>query len=235
LPREIRDELNHRLENGENSDSLLPWLNGLPAVQSVLTCHFSGAAVNKQNLSEWRARGFIEWQNRQAMLADARELAADSTELAATTEGRLADHLATVLTARYASTLAGWNGEFTEEFQQKLKLLRGMCQDTVAMRWGDYSGARLQMERERLAKSCEKTEDEVVAKFEAWAAIPAVPRNATVACAKSLACPPEPNSVPSPSNPLLPSEPPPHFRGLRVPADLGHETFDFRPASGGSR
>jgi len=74
--------VNHRLENGENGDTLLPWLNGLPEVQSVLTRHFSGSAINKQNLSEWRARGFVEWQSRQATLADARELAADSTSSA---------------------------------------------------------------------------------------------------------------------------------------------------------
>ena len=65
--------------------------------------------------ARWRAGGFAEWQARQEALAQARELAADAAELETATEGRLTDHLAMVLAARYASVLAGWNGEATDE------------------------------------------------------------------------------------------------------------------------
>jgi hypothetical protein len=33
LPRNIRDELNQRLENGEPAGAILPWLNALPEVK----------------------------------------------------------------------------------------------------------------------------------------------------------------------------------------------------------
>ena len=174
LPREIREELNRRLEDGAAGEPLLDWLNALPSVQSVLASQFGGVPVSKQNLSEWRTGGFAEWQVRQEMLADARELAADAAELQAVTGGRLTDHLATVLGARYASALAGWDGQPSEEFRQKLKVLSGLCQNVVELRRGDHSGNRLQMERERLEEKREKTVDEEVAKFEAWAKIPAV-------------------------------------------------------------
>lgn len=170
LPREIREELNRRLSDGETGGSLLAWLNGLPQVRQVLTKDFGGCRVSKQNLSEWRAGGFREWQARQETLAQARELAADANEITAATDGRLTDHLATVLAARYAAALAGWSGEVTEEFRRGLRALRGLCQDIVELRRGDHSGARLQMERERLERAREKTEDEVVAHFERWAA-----------------------------------------------------------------
>jgi hypothetical protein len=174
LPRAIRDELNRRLQDAEPGDTLLPWVNGLPEVQAVLTRQFGGAEISKQNLHEWRSGGFAEWQTRQETLADARELAADAAELETATEGRLTDHLATVLGARYASALAGWDGRPSEEFQQKLKVLRGMCQDIVELRRGDHSGARLQMEQDRIEEKREKTEAEVVQQFEEWAKIPAV-------------------------------------------------------------
>ncbi len=174
LPREIRDELNRRLQDAEPGDTLLPWLNALPEVQTVLARQFGGVAISKQNLSEWRGGGFVEWQARQEALADARELAADAAEVEAVTGGRLTDHLATVLGARYASALSGWDGEPSDQFRQKLKVLRGMCQDIVELRRGDHSGARLQMERERLAEQREKTQDGVVAHFEEWARTPAV-------------------------------------------------------------
>ena len=91
-----------------------------------------------------------------------------SAPAAAATEGKLTDHLATVLAARYASALAGWNGEVTEEFRRKLRALRGLCQDIVELRRGDHSGARLQMEQARLEREREKTEEEVVAHFQRW-------------------------------------------------------------------
>jgi hypothetical protein len=174
LPRSIRDELNRRLQDGEPGDTLLPWVNGLPEVQAVLARQFGGSPISKQNLHEWRSRGFAEWQTRQETLADARELAADAAELETATEGRLTDHLATVLAARYASAVSGWDGQPTEEFRQKLKVLRGMCQDIVELRRGDHSGARLQMERDRIEEKRKKNDEEMVAHFETWAKKPAI-------------------------------------------------------------
>lgn len=174
LPREIRDALNRRLEDGGQGGRLLAWLNGLPEVVAVLAREFGGVAISKQNLCEWRAGGFAEWQARQETLDQARELAADAHEITVATDGQLTDHLATVLAVRYASALAGWNGEVTDEFRRKLRALRGLCQDIVELRRGDHSGARLKMERERLAREQEKTEEEVVAHFQHWLKNPEV-------------------------------------------------------------
>ena len=162
LPRELRDQLNRRFDNGETGVRLAEWLNGLPEVQKVLQADFGGRRISEQNLSEWKSGGYRDWLTRQEALSQARDLAADSNELAEATEGRLTDHLATVLAARYAVALAGWNGEVTEEFGGKLRTLRSLCQDIVELRRGDHSGARLNMERERLEGAREKTEEEVV-------------------------------------------------------------------------
>jgi hypothetical protein len=174
LPREIRDELNRRLQNGGQGGPLLAWLNALPAVSELLAREFGSSPVSKQNLCEWRAGGFKEWQLRQETLEQARELAADANEITAATDGKLTDHLATVLAVRYASALAGWNGEVTDEFRKKLRALRGMCQDIVELRRGDHSGARLKMEQERLDRGREKTEEEVIAHFQRWLKNPEV-------------------------------------------------------------
>lgn len=169
LPRDVRNELNRRLQDGEPGGPLLAWLNGLPQVEHVLARDFGGCGISKQNLSEWRAGGFAEWQAQQELLSQTRELAADATELAAATDGRLTDHLAMVLAARYAAMFVGWNGEVTPEFLRKLRALRGLCQDVVELRRGDHSGARLNLERERQERERDKTEEEVVAHFERWA------------------------------------------------------------------
>ena len=54
LPQVIRDQLNHRLDDGEPGGGLLEWLNTLPAVQAVLAAEFGGSRINAQNLSNWR-------------------------------------------------------------------------------------------------------------------------------------------------------------------------------------
>jgi hypothetical protein len=220
LPRDIREELNRRLQDGEPGGPLLAWLNPLPAVQAVLAREFGGCAISKQNLCEWRAGGFAEWQARQETLAQARELAADAHEITAATDGRLTDHLATVLAARYAAALAGWNGEVTEEFRRKLRVLRSLCQDIVELRRGDHSGARLSLERERLEREREKTEEEVVAHFQRWAKNPAVrdwicqawvsPEERKCRLREIFGQPPEPPQEAAPigpgSNPVKPSQ-----------------------------
>jgi hypothetical protein len=168
LPSEIREQLNCRLQDNEPGSHLLTWLNAIPAVKEMLARDFCSSAITKQNLYEWHIGGFAAWRARRETLAQARELMGEAAELAAATEGKLTDHLATVVAARYASVLAGWNGEVTEELRRKLRALRGLCQDIVELRRGDHSGARLKMEQERLECAREKTDEEVVAHFQCW-------------------------------------------------------------------
>jgi hypothetical protein len=174
LPRPIRDELNRRFQDGKPGVQLVEWLNDLPEVRRILAEGFGALPISEQNLSEWKAGGYRDWLARQETLSQARELAADAKELAQVTDGRLTDHLATVLAARYAAALAGWNGEPTEEFRRQLRALRGLCQDIVELRRGDHSGARLSLEQERIEREREKTEEEVLEHFKRWAKNPQV-------------------------------------------------------------
>ena len=174
LPREIREQLNRRLQDGQPGTQLVPWLNALPEVQAMLAREFAERAVSEQNLSEWKQGGYRDWLTRQDVLAQVRELAADAEELAAATEGVLAEHLATVLTARYAAALADWQGEASDEFRRKLRSLRALCQDIVELRRGNHSAARLKIEQERLARDRKQTEEEVLEYFERWARNPQV-------------------------------------------------------------
>jgi hypothetical protein len=174
LPRDLRDQINRRLDDGEPGVQLVSWLNELPEVQAVLSRDFDGRKINEQNLTEWKAGGYRDWQARQEMLAHANELAADAAELTRATNGKLTDHLAAILAARYATVIAGWNGEPTDEFRAKLRPLRELCEDVFKLRRGDHSGARLFMEQERLEQEREKTKEELAELFEEWANRPAI-------------------------------------------------------------
>ncbi len=169
LPRDIRNQLNRRLQDGEPGIRLVEWLNSLPEVRQVLAEDFGGRDVNEQNLSEWKQAGYQEWLVRQETLACARELAADAKELKDVAAGSLADDLATVVTARYAAALAGWNGEMSDELRRKLRALRLLCQDIVELRRGDHSAVRLKLEQERLAEEKDWTAEELIEHFQRWA------------------------------------------------------------------
>jgi hypothetical protein len=69
LPREIREQVNQRLDAGEPGNRLVSWLNRLPAVRGLLAAEFGGAAINEQNLTNWKQGGFREWRMQQEVAA----------------------------------------------------------------------------------------------------------------------------------------------------------------------
>src|SRR5882724_8067935 len=65
LPKEIREQLNRRIENGWRGARLVNWLNELPQVKESLREEFHGRAINEQNLSQWREGGYADWLRHQ--------------------------------------------------------------------------------------------------------------------------------------------------------------------------
>jgi hypothetical protein len=181
LPADVREELNRRLQNGEQGNALVTWLNGNPEVRARLETDFDGRPISKQNLSEWKAGGYREWLAHRDAMARAADLASSARELNATAPA-MADHLATVLTARYATALAEWDGDPEGGVGRKLRVLRALCQDVVELRRGDHSAARLKIEQARLDEEREKTEEEVIAHFQQWARNPKVRQSICGGC-----------------------------------------------------
>ena len=102
----------------------------------------------------------------------ARQLAVETGELQPDGAPPLTDQMAVWVTVRYLVAIRKL-AEKSAEGEVELKVLREFCHDVVALRRGDHSGARLNLERERLEREREKNEAEVVAQFERWAKNPA--------------------------------------------------------------
>jgi len=155
LPRAIRDQLNTRLDDGEESPTLLPWLNSLPEVQALIAGEFRGVPISKHNLSEWRRGGFRDWQARQ----ETRELAEQFHDQAAATESEgappLSDTLAHWVAAHYAVSS---QRVAAAEGGEQWRLLRQMCGDVVRLRRTDHSTERMDLQRERLTVSLQIAE-----------------------------------------------------------------------------
>jgi hypothetical protein len=179
LPGEIREELNRRLENGEDGGQVLEWLNGLAEVQERLKADFDGAPVSKQNLSEWRQGGFREWQIRRELIGHASDLSAGCRDLEEEVETPLlAGDLLTVLAARYAGLLNRWDGVAEAKFEENLRVLHGLARDVALMQRAMYQASRQRNEHEQKLESNEqklKEELKQAALAPIWAAYQSEP------------------------------------------------------------
>jgi hypothetical protein len=140
LPLAVRQELNRRLDEGEQGKELVAWLNGLPKVQAVVAGEFGGKPIREQNLSEWKQGGYRDWVAQQEALEIAERLGEHATEWNAEGRAPLTDTLALWLVARYAVAtrrVAETGG------REGWRLLREMCGDIVELRKDDHTEERL--------------------------------------------------------------------------------------------
>jgi hypothetical protein len=162
LPRPIRTDLNHRLDDGQEADSILPWLNELPLVQQMVEEQFGGVPISPQNLSEWRQGGFREWAFRRQFIDHACETFDAAGEMdAALDTPLLAGHLAALVATRYAALLNRWDGLPSPEFEQAARLLRGLTRDIALLQRALQDAERYK--REHLKEVEEKRKDRLTA------------------------------------------------------------------------
>src|ERR1700677_260745 len=90
LPKEIREEFNRRLEDGQPASEILPWVNALPVTVTILAKYFNGVPISEKNLSEWRQRGFQRWQEKQDSMAELKWLVEDAEDFSDATGGNVA-------------------------------------------------------------------------------------------------------------------------------------------------
>ncbi|HSY17536.1 MAG TPA: hypothetical protein VK815_04340 [Candidatus Acidoferrales bacterium] len=111
LPREIREQLNRRLDDGVPGNRLVAWLNELPAVRALLAAEFGGAAINEQNLSNWKQGGFRDWR----MQEDARAFVQSPA--------MTLEQLVRGVAARYAALVCAWRESPEPVKQRKLRVV----------------------------------------------------------------------------------------------------------------
>jgi hypothetical protein len=171
LPRALREELNRRILEGAPGVRLVEWLNAQNGVRDVLVAEFEGRPVNEQNLTEWKQGGYEEWLTHREMIERVRDFTGEAAGLAAA-GGSLAEHLAGVLTARYALAFHDWDGDPESPLARRLRVLSAVCQDLVALRRGEHSAGRLRLEQARLALVNKEVDEMMEKEFEQWCQLP---------------------------------------------------------------
>jgi hypothetical protein len=154
LPPHIRDELNHRLTEGEPGTELVAWLNAKPEVVKVLRERFDGIPISEQNLSEWRKHGYQKWLAFHNLFDASHALSGDCEVLAET--GIDCEKLLLILTAAYAEMIQNWVVTSWDRMDYKLGVFKNLTNGVMALRRAEIQKVRLEIERERLELLREK-------------------------------------------------------------------------------
>src|SRR5437868_6682455 len=134
LPHSIRDQLNQRLHQNQNAKSILPWLNGLPEVKTLLAADFNSRLITKQNLSEWKNGGFRDWLINQQALQFAQNLENDEDPANPSLSGNFTEKLARWLAIQYAAATRSFPDDNP---RAQWNRLREFCADISRLRRND--------------------------------------------------------------------------------------------------
>jgi hypothetical protein len=154
LPPQIRDELNYRINDGDQGIELVEWLNSKPEVAEVVNKLFDGTPITEQNLSEWRKRGYQKWLAHRNFVDESNALSDNTGDIAAT--GIDCDKLLLTLTAAYAEAIQNWIITPGEQMLYKLAVYKNLTNGVIALQRAELQKVRLEIARERLELLREK-------------------------------------------------------------------------------
>jgi hypothetical protein len=168
LPQHVRTQLNRRMQDGQQGEPLLTWLNGLPETLEVLKEFFDGAPINKQSLSQWRLGGYEEWLKHEEAREELQQLAEEAADFRLEAEEQpVSELVGTWLSVELARAAKTMLAEATDA-KERWRVLRELLGELASLRRQDHRTARLrlaqerwEMEQERLMK--EEVEKEVQA------------------------------------------------------------------------
>jgi hypothetical protein len=152
LPLSIREELNHRLRDGEPGSTVLPWLNGLAKVKTVLDAQFGGVEISDQNLTEWRQGGHQDWLKDQTRVEEIKALQEVSLRAAKAAGGNLSKGLLALNVGRIQTALEGfWDGmrdiTSTEDGNDKDQAVTKLLSSLTAIRGMELEEQKLDLKR----------------------------------------------------------------------------------------
>lgn len=116
LPLAVREELNARLRDNENGQTILAWLNALPICEQRIKGEWNGEPISDANLSIWRSGGFVDWMKDEDRIHKIERLSELSLRVVKASGGNLSEGLLAIAAGKLQEALeAGCEVEFDEE------------------------------------------------------------------------------------------------------------------------
>jgi hypothetical protein len=162
LPKEIREQLNRRLENGWRGARLVKWLNELPQVKDIMREEFHGHPIAEQNLSQWRDGGYADWLRHQGTQEQLRWVVERSEDVdAAEGNEHLCERLARVAAAELAEHLQRLSE--VADPKERWKQFREVCLELWRLRNGTHYGRGVDLSWDRWHREVDHEEAELKA------------------------------------------------------------------------
>ena len=180
LPFAIRNELNERIRDGAQGAELLDWLNGLKETKRILremggprsgaastSERAASAAINAQNLTDWRSSGYKDWLDDQKDADRIRRLAEVSQTIATAAGGNAAGVACNIATAKIMDALEAADDEMIADLSKALVALRAGENAAQKVALAEEKNA---LAKEQLSLSRAKFERDTTRLFIKWAA-----------------------------------------------------------------
>lgn len=170
LPFAIRNELNERIRDGAQGAELLEWLNGLKETKKILRemggPRSGAAAINAQNLTDWRSSGYSHWLDDQKEADRIRRLAEVSQTIATAAGGNAAGVACNIVTAKIMDALEAADDEMIADLSTALVKLRASENAAQKVALAEEKNA---IQKEQLELSRAKFERDTTRLFIKWA------------------------------------------------------------------
>ena len=181
LPFAIRNELNERIRDGAQGAEILEWLNGLKETKRILRemggprsgsasvseRAASAAAINAQNLTDWRSSGYKDWLDDQKDADRIRRLAEVSQTIATAAGGNAAGVACNIATAKIMDALEAADDDMIADLSKALAKLRAGENAAQKVALAEEKNA---IQKEQLELSRAKFERDTTRLFIKWAA-----------------------------------------------------------------
>lgn len=152
LPARLREQVNQRLHDGQPQGVILPWLNALPEVKTILREHFSGEDVSPDNLSAWRRGQHQRWLSERETLDQTRERCRFAAELAKASGGNLSEGALAQLTGEVMELVEEIAAARRSGQEVNPKLLTAVNKSLVAARAKELDTQAHELKKKQLAQ-----------------------------------------------------------------------------------
>lgn len=154
LPLAVREELNARLRDNENGQTLLAWLNALPICQERISdpkSGWNGQPINDANLSMWRSGGFEDWLKDEDRIHKIEKLSELSLRVVKAAGGNLSEGLMAIAAGKLQEALeAGCEVEFDEATGKET--ISGVSVDKLTTALAKIRGMELEAQKLEVKK-----------------------------------------------------------------------------------
>jgi len=166
LPKYIRDQLNRRIEDGEQGKELVKWLNCEPDVLEVLQEQFGGRAITEQNISEWKQTGHQDWLRQQETRLLVNNLAEQAEDLDVAADGmEISDRFASVFAAELICVTRARLEKETDP-EKRWKIICEVLPKLSQLRCDGHRAVRTIIKRDRWNRQTEREDAEIEERFE---------------------------------------------------------------------